>query len=186
MHYIFEPDALKLIVQQSLGLPLKELVAKVRAELTRSFPNHICQQPQWLFSNAGGGMCSILILHASLKEYILIFGTPVGTSGHTGRHWVEFHDFVLDGEYWYYDEDKPLDRLVHKPGDYFHLPKGQSQGFHIPSHAWALEYARGPLMTLVPFGMADTVFSTHDFRTALKTQWVYGRQMLKELFLGRS
>jgi C-8 sterol isomerase len=186
MRYIFEPDTLKLIVQQSLGRPLKEMIATLQAELTRCYPGHICQKPQWLFSNAGGAMISILILHVSLKEYVLIFGTPVGTSGHTGRHLVEFHDFVLDGEYWYYDEQNPLDRLVHKPGDYFHLPKGQSQGFHIPSHAWALEYARGAIGTLLPFGLADALFSTLDFKTVLKTQWIYGRQVLKELFLSRS
>ena len=40
---------------------------------------------QWIFMNAGGWMGSMCLLHASLTEYILFFGTAVETSGHSGK-----------------------------------------------------------------------------------------------------
>ncbi len=44
-----------------------------------------------------------------------------------------------------------------------------------------IEYARGPLPTLLPFGLADALTSTHDFKTAIQTVVIYfsltGRQM---------
>lgn len=39
---------------------------------------------QWIFMNAGGWMGSMCLMHASLTEYILFFGTAVETSGHSG------------------------------------------------------------------------------------------------------
>lgn len=41
---------------------------------------------QWIFMNAGGWMGSMCLLHASLTEYILFFGTAVETSGHSGKN----------------------------------------------------------------------------------------------------
>ena len=40
---------------------------------------------QWIFVNAGGWMGSMCLLHASLSEYVLLFGTAVDTTGHSGR-----------------------------------------------------------------------------------------------------
>ena len=38
---------------------------------------------------------------------------------------------------------------------------------------WAVEYARGPLMLSMPFGLADELLSTLDFSTALQTLSMY-------------
>lgn len=56
-------------------------------ELRKKYPGHILpdEDLQWVFVNAGGWMGSMCLLHASLTEYVLLFGTAVDTGGHSGN-----------------------------------------------------------------------------------------------------
>lgn len=58
-------------------------VESVVRQLNEQFPDRILPEPQWMFNNAGGAMGSMLVLHCSLVEYVIIFGTPLGTEGHS-------------------------------------------------------------------------------------------------------
>lgn len=51
------------------------------------YPGHILpdEDLQWVFVNAGGWMGSMCVLHASLTEYLILFGTAVDTGGHSGE-----------------------------------------------------------------------------------------------------
>lgn len=55
------------------------------------YPGHILpdEDLQWVFVNAGGWMGSMCLLHASLTEYLLLFGTAVDTGGHSGEGWMD-------------------------------------------------------------------------------------------------
>lgn len=44
---------------------------------------------------------------------------------------------------------------------------------HYPDHVWMVEYARGILPSLLPFGLADALLSTLDYKTALQTVQIY-------------
>lgn len=182
MPYIFNPDILNAISQKSIGLPYEVMFEVIRSELEQKYPGHICPQIEWIINNAGGCMYAVFVLHASLNEYLLIFGTSIGTTGHTGRHFTEIYDFVIDGELWYFCEDRPFERVIRKAGDRYYLGKFQSEGLCIKENAWVLEYARGPIPLMLPFGFAGSLFSTLDLKSVFQTLWIYGRSILKELF----
>lgn len=68
---------------------------------------------------------------------------------------------MLDGGMWGYAEGDTA-RVEVGPGDVHHLGANVAKGYRIPDHCWMLEYARGPILTMFPFGLADTLFSTLD------------------------
>ena len=172
--YLFDPDTIHKIAVQYTGLPHQQMLEEITAALDRQYPGLISSDLPWIFSNAGGAMIQIKLLHASFNEYILLFGTPVGTEGHSGRHLVEFYDTVLDGEAWYYHEGQ-FERDVYTTGNRIFVGRRQSAGMHIPDHVWMIEYARGALGLLLPFGLADSLLSTLDFLTVWQTLVAYAR-----------
>jgi len=185
MGYIFDPHELHEIAKRALGQDTRDgMVRSVTEELKRRHPTHIDVDVPWLFNNAGGAMGQMKLLHCSLSEYILIFGTPIGTEGHSGRYATEVYDFMLDGEMWCYHAGE-LQRAVYAPGDAAYLGADRAKGYSVPSHALMLEYARGPIPTMLPFGLADTVFSTLDRRTVGSTLWHYGKLVMRELVQGK-
>ena len=56
-------------------------------ELSVAYRGHIlsADKQEWLFINCGSWMGSFLILHASVTEYVLLFGTAIHTSGNSGK-----------------------------------------------------------------------------------------------------
>jgi C-8 sterol isomerase len=184
MGYIFEPEVLHAIARQAVGLSYQSMVEVVVEGLRKHYPGHIAHQQERIFNNAGGAMGVLALLHGSMSEYIHIFGTPIGTEGHSGRYRTEVYDFMLDGEMWCYLPGE-FERTVYRAGDVAYLGKSAAKGYRIPDHTWILEYARGPIMFMLPFGLADTLLSTLDFYTARRTLWVYSKMAVRELFTRR-
>jgi C-8 sterol isomerase len=185
MGYIFDPDELHQVAKLGVGKSNKqEMFRVVGEELRRRHPKHINLEGDWIFNNAGGAMGQMKLLHCSLSEYIIFFGTPIGTEGHSGRYTTEVFDFMLDGEMWCYHPGE-FERAVYKAGDAAYLGADRAKGYAVPSHAWMLEYARGPIPSMLPFGLADTLFSTLDRNTVGRTLWQYGKLVVKELAQGK-
>lgn len=178
--YVFDPQVIHEVSRKHLDQPLEQMFASISAELSERYPGAIDDSKPWIFNNAGGVMLEMKLLHASTKEYVMLWGTPIGSEGHTGRHLVEFYDTVLDGEAWYYSEGQ-FTRNEYKPGDHIFLGKGESAGMHYPDHVWMVEYARGVLPSLLPFGLADALLSTLDFKTALQTVQIYFSLLTRSL-----
>jgi hypothetical protein len=103
---VFETAVLQRIAQQArLKFPpdqsiktLNDTVQFISAELKQAYPKHIHPNNQWITNLAGGFKTAMLILHASCTEYVMIWGTQVDTTGHSGRNFAEFHDFLIAGE----------------------------------------------------------------------------------------
>ncbi len=95
-------------------LSLNESITLIQQQLHRAYPDYIHIHDEWLFNLAGGfktgiiflryfslisniKFIGILLMHASLTEYVAIWGSAVETTGHSGRNWAEFHDWIISG-----------------------------------------------------------------------------------------
>jgi C-8 sterol isomerase len=177
MHYVFDPESLHATVRSHLRRGDTELCESLPDALAKRYPGHIDRDAEWIFNNAGGAMGHMRVLHASLAEYLILFGTPIGTEGHTGRFFVDDWFFILEGEQWAYRADART-REVYRAGDVHYLRRGVAKGYRIPERCYALEYARGIIPLMLPFGVADTISSTVDYVTLASTVKAYARGVI--------
>jgi len=198
--YIFTPEALNECVQNSLSIAASSnsdstntnttlIISTLLDQLVERYPSaswmtNFQDKGEWVFSNAGGAMGSMFLLHASITEYVIIFGSAVGTEGHTGRHTADDYFHILAGQQTAY-EAGDLVREVYNPGDVHHLRRGVVKQYAMIPESWALEYARGWIPLMLPFGYADSVFSTFDLITLYHTTRITGREMIKNLLRGK-
>src|SRR5262249_42153673 len=111
-------------------------------------------------------------------------GSPIGTEGYSGRFAADDYFIILDGEQWAYGEGDH-ERQVFRPGDMHHLPRGQARGYRMPDRCYALEYPRGFIPQMLPFGLADAFSSTLDFVPVWRTMRIYTRAVVGELLDGK-
>lgn len=121
-----------------------------------------------------------------ITEYLIIFGTSIGTEGHTGRHTADDYFHILTGTQLAYDPStNPYEPEIYSPGSVHHLRRGEVKQYKMESSCFALEYARGWIPPMMGFGYADTFSSTLDFGTLWRTTVVTGREMVGNLGRGK-
>lgn len=185
MGRVFNPDELHAIAKSVTGISDRQAACEqIVDELKSRHPQHIRDDIPWLFSNARGTMAQLKILHCSMTEYLILFGTPIGTQGHSGRFLAQIWDFVFDGEMWSYEEGE-LQRKVIEPGAVAYLGRGRAKGWAVPEAAYMLEYARGPIPTMTPYIVWGALFSTLDMSTLASTFWYATKLTVKELLRGK-
>ncbi|KAI0000850.1 C-8 sterol isomerase [Russula vinacea] len=118
------------------------------------------------------------------RDYLIIFGTPLGTEGHSGLHPADDYFHILVGEQWAF-QPGALEMERYRPGDVHLMRRGVAKQYKMHEGCWAMEYARGWIPLMMPFGLADTFSSTLDIPTLYNTIRITGREMAKNLLLGK-
>jgi C-8 sterol isomerase len=76
--YIFDQNLLQSIAKKNIDLYSNDthaLITNLAEDLEKEYPGHITLKEEWVFNNAGGAMGTMWILHASITEYVIIFGS---------------------------------------------------------------------------------------------------------------
>lgn len=181
MTYVLDPDVLERIAAQVVGLPLErgELITRTIELLADQYPDVIDGGPgRWVGSKAGGILGKVRFLYFSPREYLVIFGSPTGTQGFSGRYkHVEIHKFLLAGQIDSYDLESddllPLPPL--RRGGHTCLQRGHARGLTIHPGSWHVEYGRGAVATTLPFAMVDTLMLSLEFESVRRSASEFAR-----------
>ncbi|TFK28679.1 C-8 sterol isomerase [Coprinopsis marcescibilis] len=189
--YVFDPKSLHELSQAAIaahGDDLGGIIKHITTNLTETYPSSVIRinrdDQEWMFNNAGGAMGAMYIIHASITEYLIIFGTPLGTEGHSGLHTADDYFNILVGEQWAY-APPALEMERYQAGSVHHLRRGDVKQYKMHKGCFALEYARGWIPPMLPFGFADTITSTLDFPTFYRTARITAREMIGNLLIGK-
>jgi C-8 sterol isomerase len=188
--FIFDRNHLQDVGREILaanpGANSSVILGEVYKRLREEYGDYINEydEHQWVFNNAGNAMGSMYVLHASISEYLIFFGTAVGTEGHTGTHFAEDYFLILAGTQ---TAAPPHAREaeVYFPGDSHHLPCGYNKQYHMPADSWALELAQGWIPTMLPFGFLEALTSTMDFWSLGKTVKISAVNIIGNLLKGK-
>ncbi|KIL67352.1 hypothetical protein M378DRAFT_9568 [Amanita muscaria Koide BX008] len=191
--YIFDPQSIHELAQAAIASAPHQndtgsMINHIVSNLTATHPSSVIRinpkQQEWVFSNAGGAMGAMYIIHASITEYLIIFGTPLGTEGHTGLHTADDYFNILVGEQWAFKPGS-LEMERYPAGSVHYLPRGTAKQYKMHEGCFALEYARGWIPLMLPFGLLDTFTSTLDIPTLYHTFRITGREMISNLLIGK-
>lgn len=147
--YVFNPTDLHILAKEAIAASPDDtagMIQHIVTNLTNTYPstqiNLNTDTSEWILSNAGGAMGAMYIIHASITEYLIIFGTPLGTEGHTGLHTADDYFHILVGEQWAFAPGA-LEMERYPPGSVHFLPRGTAKQYKMHKGCFALEYARG-------------------------------------------
>lgn len=176
----FDPEVVHGCAMQAIDLPKPRMFEVFADAMEAHYPGVLDRSQPWIYSVAGGAMIQMKLFYASLSEYIMIWGTPIGSEGFSGRHFVGFWDTVLCGETWYYAEGQ-FEKTVYRPGDRIYVGPGQAVGMTFQDGLYAVEYARGAIPLSLPFGLSDLALSCMDLPTVAQTVTLYTDLVAQDL-----
>jgi len=179
----FEAEDIHNIAKEVSGLPVEEAVDGIMQRLEERYPGKIRGELQWHFNYTGGTLGQMAIVYASLNEYILIFGTPIGAEGFSGRYSsMDVYDCMFAGEMRTYMEGD-LQPTVYLPGDMAVLERHHAKGYSMTPGTWMLEYTRGNTLFSLPQGLFAPTGLTLDFTTMCGVFSDYAGLVISSFFM---
>ncbi|KAJ7647073.1 ERG2/sigma1 receptor-like protein [Roridomyces roridus] len=189
--YVFDREHLHQLAKAAIAASPDDtagMIQHIVTNLTLTYPSNQIKlnvdSGEWMFNNAGGAMGAMYLIHASITEYLIIFGTPLGTEGHSGVHTADDYFHILVGEEWAF-RPGALQMERYTPGMVHFLPRGAVKQYKMHEGCFALEYARGWIPLMLPFGFLDTFTSTLDFPTLYRTVRITGREIIRNLLIAK-
>lgn len=171
--YRFEPEDIHEIAKLGMGLPIDEAISVIHDALEERYPGLVREELRWHFNRTGGTLGQMALFYASTKEYVLLFGTPIGSEGFSGRYSdMIVYDCMFAGEMRTYTEGQ-IEATLYLPGDCAILAPGQGKGYNMTANTWMLEYTRGNIPAALPIGVFAPVSVTADWRNAWNVFWDY-------------
>jgi len=191
--YVFDPKLLQQLCKESIAEygddsahPNRTLLFHDLADRLRvAYPKYITTlnwEKDWVLNTAGNAMGAMLLLHASVTEYLIIFGTPVGTEGHTGIHVSDDYFTILTGEQTFFYPGQ-VEKTTYRPGDQNWMKRGDVGQFAL--EGFALELAQGCIPCMMPFGLIECLTSTMDYISFFKTIWFTAKYVTLNLLQGK-
>src|SRR6478752_8582061 len=174
MQYRIDPEVLATIAEDVIGQSLAggELISRTTRLLAQAYPDLIDATPgRWVGSKAGGILGKVRFLYFTPREYIVIFGSPTGTQGFSGRYkHVDVHKFLMAGRIdWYDVESDDISAKTLLPGEHARMERGQARGLTIHPGSWHIEYGRGAVATTLPFAMVDTLLMSLELESVRRS-----------------
>lgn len=169
---VFDPEIVHECAMQCVGKSKPQMFEAFEKAMAARYPGVLDFSQPWIYSIAGGAIIQMKLYYASLTEYLVIWGSPIGSEGYSGRHFIGFWNTVIDGESWYYGEGQ-FEKSVYKPGDRIYIGPAQARAMNYKNGVYAVKYARGALPMSLWFWVADEMLSCIDFFTIMQTVSIY-------------
>ncbi|KYR00029.1 C-8 sterol isomerase [Tieghemostelium lacteum] len=181
---VLDVQVLHECTKKGVGLPIEQAFEVINQELDKAYPGWINKNRKWILFNGGGAMGQMCVLHASLSEYLIFYGSPLYSQGHSGRYLMGVWDFMIQGETKTYfpGEFKPK---VWPAGQYSYLPPYTAKGYCCEKESYMVEYGRGVIPLALPYFLFSSIFVTLDIIPWLTACYRVGTQVVKNLLLNR-
>jgi len=166
------------------------LLERTREEVQAAFPSAQLEpvDQDVVFNFAGGALGHYRMLYCSRREYLIVFGTPLGVNGYSGRYIVDVHDWTLTGEMRIHRVGD-FSPTVLAPGSWAKLLADDSKIYTAEADTYMLEYARGRISSAFKFGITaparnvsrDFVNMRGQIRSCLDTAVHNGRTQRRRM-----
>ncbi|MCX6131185.1 MAG: hypothetical protein NTX25_19270 [Proteobacteria bacterium] len=184
----FKPEEIQELAKEAVTWSVntqaktQDQLSFLHKNLMDRYPGKINPNPKWILNQTAGALGQLQILYCSTQEYLIFFGSTIGTEGHSGRHDMDIWDTMLAGEMWVALEGH-LDRETFKPGQTGFLARGTAKAFKIPEYGYMLEYGRGNIIKGLGQGvLAPAAFINQDFKAMRDQLQECGKMILRDPF----